>query len=135
MNRKLIDRVIADVRVRPLVWQNAWQEMLLEYGVPARDRAWDVAWNDDHPIEWVDPWNKIRTQAHAAGAVLGTAYQAASDAVLALARWEEAGTILTLPPAAVRLLIASGSPAALLMFPAVLVFSNPLTQLNGNNDA
>lgn len=124
-----IDRIFIDVPRRPGVWRRAYDATSLRYGQDAREKVWNAAWNrsddsDDFAWMWVGPWNEIRRRAlHAESDRTTRAHYSASDPILALCRWEEAGSMMSLQPAALRLLIASDNNAALLMYSASLAFS------------
>ena len=93
-NAKHIDWVLADVKRNPQKWGAAWDV--------ARDAARDAALD----------------------AVWGRVWIAAWGACTALIAWDYAGDILSMEPAAVRLLASAGDHAAVLMLSAVIVKHN-----------
>jgi hypothetical protein len=128
-NAAQIDRIFTDTAQRPDRWQRAHELTTRTYGHTAREEAWSAAWKNLPRTglvvpAWTQPWDVIRERYRADMMGAGRAYGAASDAMLALCRWDEAGDMIDLTPPAARLLIASGNHAALLMYCAVLVFSD-----------
>lgn len=126
-NARHIDRIFKDVKGRPQVWQRIRLDTAILFGADARNKAWDAAWR--HPAggvgdtlawRWIGPWNEIRNRSR--DSKWSPAYEAASDPVLALCRWDEAGDLVELPPSALRLLISCDNPSALLMYSASLAF-------------
>ena len=113
-NAKLIDRVLADLRARPQVWDaardDAWDAAQGATRDAARDDAWDAA--------WAAAWDATR------GAAWDAAWVAARDACAALIAWDDAGLLLDMPVDAVRLLAAHGHHPAVLLLPACIALSD-----------
>ena len=63
-----------------------------------------------NPKEWVAAWD--------------AASLASSAVILALVAWDHSGSLLDLPSDQVLMLSKLGQPAAILMYPAVLVMSD-----------
>ena len=116
-----IDRILADLKARPDVWGAALDAALdaargaawgaargAAWGVAhdargaARDAAWDAAWD----------------------AARGAAWDAAWGAIAALVAWDDCSHLLGYTPDEVRALAAIGSPAAILLLPAVIALNS-----------
>ena len=109
-NATHIDRILADLRLRP----QAWAAALDAARVAAWDAAWGAVWDAARAAVWVA----------ARGAAWDAAYDAARDAacgaMLALIAWDDCAYILDLHPHVVRLMAASGNQPAILLESAVI---------------
>ena len=107
-NASRIDQLLAHVKANPkewhaardAAWDAAWDAASDAARVAARDAAWDAAWD------------------------AAAARVAARAAVLTLVAWDHSGSLLDLPSDQVLMLAKLGQPAAILMYPAVLVMSD-----------
>jgi hypothetical protein len=121
-NAKLIDRVLADLRARPQVWDAA-RDAALD---AALDAAWDAARGAARGAAWGAARDAARVAARYAAraaardASWGASWDAALDACAALIAWDDASLLLDMPVDAVRLLAASGHHPAFLMLPACI---------------
>ena len=112
-NARHIDRILADVKARPDVWDAAWDA--------ARDAAWDAA--------WVAAWDAARVAARVAAwdAAWDAARDAARVATNALIAWDDVAYILDLTPDGCMMLIETCTDhhkhAAVLLLPACVVFN------------
>ena len=97
-NASRIDQVLAHVKANPKEWDAAW--------IAARVAAWDAASDAASGAAWI------------------AARDAAWIAVLTLVAWDHSGSLLDLPSDQVLMLAKLGQPAAILMYPAVLVMSD-----------
>ena len=117
-NARHIDRVLADLKARPEVWTAAWTAAR----AAARDAAWAAAWATARAAAWAAAWDAAR--------------DAARDAVAGLVAWDDVAYILTLPPDAVRMLIATCTDhhkhAAVMLLPASIAFE---TTMEGDRHA
>ena len=93
-NASRIDQVLAHAKANPKEWDAASDAAR----VAARDAAWIAA--------RVAAWGAARA------------------AVLTLVAWDHSGSLLDLPSDQVLMLAKLGQPAAILMYPAVLVMSD-----------
>ena len=112
-NARHIDRVLADLKARPEVWTAARDA--------AWDAAWTAAWDAARAAAWTAAWVAARDAAWDA------AWDAARDAVAGLVAWDDVAYILTLPPDAVRMLIATCTDhhkhAAVMLLPASIALN------------
>ena len=133
-NAKLIDRVLADLRSRPQVWDAArdaaraaawgaaWNATWGAAWDAARDAAWDAAWDAALDAAWDAAWDA--TWDAARDAARDAAWGAARGACAALVAWDDASLMLDMPADAVRLLAASGHHPAVLMLPACIALGS-----------
>jgi hypothetical protein len=117
-NAKLIDRVLADLRARPQVWDAARDAAL--------DAALDAAWDAARGAARGAAWGAARGAARGAawGAARVAAWTAAWGACAALVAWDDSALMLDMPVDAVRLLAASGHHPAVLMLPACIALGS-----------
>ena len=132
-NAEHIDRILADLRLRPQAWEDAYAA-LDEARVAARDAALDTAWYATRDAAraaarvaaWDDArdatWDVARVAAwdDARDAAQDAARYAAWDALLAFIAWDDCAYILDLHPHVVRLMAASGNQPAILLESAVI---------------
>ena len=97
-NASRIDQLLAHVKANPHDWHAARDA--------ARDAAWDAAWDAARVAAW------------------DAASLASSAVILALVAWDHSGSLLDLPSDQVLMLSKLGQPAAILLYPAVLVMSD-----------
>lgn len=136
--RTQIDALLASIQAQPNDWCAAWDarydiiEEREDQGNPL-PRTRDVWWESDaaarsrrrgkawaalaHVLMSADPPPNLPNSEYTWAAVI----DAASDAVAALVAHDEAQALLAGDPEAVKFLMASGNPLALLMYPAALV--------------
>ena len=112
LNAKYIDAVIASIETHPDKW--SWARRKAYPDGNGRGMAWDA-------VEAVR--EAARDEAWSAARVV------AWDAILALIAYDDCAHLLTSNPEEVKLLAKLGQPAAVLLYPASLVFNetNELT--------
>jgi hypothetical protein len=119
-NAPHIDRIIADLRVNPNNWAQAWDRI---YSMD-RDAAINAASDAASGAASDAAINAVYSAAR--DAALGAAYSAAWDAawtaILALIAWDQAGDYLSLPADQVQVLAALGDHKAALILPAAIAF-------------
>ena len=141
-NAKHIDAVIESLETNPQQWADAWNRVYPN-GTDAarnaaramaksaardavRDAAWDAARNAALDAAWNSAWDAARNAAWNAArdSALDAAWNAAwNSAILALMVYDDCGHLLTSKPEEVLLLAKIGVPAAVLIYPASLVFN------------
>ena len=112
-NARHIDRVLADLKARPDVWDAAWDAAWAAAWDAARDAARDAAWDAARGAAW--------------DAARAAAWDAARDAARALIAWDDVAYILALPPDAVRMLIETCTDHhkhAAVLLPACVAFNS-----------
>ena len=112
-NAKHIDRVLEEAfKKNPASWKAAWHAA---WHV-VRNAAWHAAWHAvaeaSRNAAWYAVWNAARD---AAG-------YAARDAVLALIAYDDCAYLLDMPADQVKILALLGMPAAVLLYPACVIF-------------
>lgn len=136
--RERIDGVLASIQTQPVDWCAAWDKRydLIEEREAQNNplpRTRDAWWDSDaaargrrrgkawaalsHTLMSADPPPNLPNSEYTWAAVV----DAASDAIAALVAYDVAQDLLTGHPEAVRFLVASGNPLALLMYPAALI--------------
>ena len=105
-NASRIDQVLAHAKANPKEWVAARDAAR----VAARYAAWDAASDAARDAACDAAWDAARVPA--------------SDAILALVAWDHSGSLLDLLPDQVLMLAKLGQPAAILLYPAVLVMSD-----------
>ena len=109
-NASRIDQVLAHAKANPKEW----------------DAASDAAWDAARVAAWDAASDAARVAARDAAWIAArvAAWGAARAAVLTLVAWDHSGSLLDLPSDQVLMLAKLGQPAAILMYPAVLVMSD-----------
>ena len=146
-NARHIDRVLADLKARPDVWDAAWDAAWAAAWDAARDAARDAAWDAARGAAWDAArdaaWDAARDAAWAAawdatwdatwGAAWAATRVAARDAARALVAWDDVAYILALPPDAVQMLIETCTDhhkhAAVLLLPACVAFNSNIERI------
>jgi hypothetical protein len=96
-NAKHIDRVLASLKSNPDAWGAAWGAAW----DAARDAARDAAWDAARDAAWGAAW----------------------DAISALIAWDDSAIYLSIPLEAFPVLLSTTNHAAVLLYPAAIVFS------------
>jgi hypothetical protein len=96
-NAPHIDRILADLRARPQVWDSAWASALASAWDSALASAWDSAYDSARDSAW--------------------------GALAALIAWDDCAVLLDAPVEHVRALAVLGNEQAVLMLPACIVFN------------
>jgi hypothetical protein len=117
-NAAHIDWVLCDVKAHPKRWNAAHGA---EWNA-AYASAWSAAHGAVRNAAWVAAWSA----AIAARTARGAAARTARGAIAALIAWDDCAYILDLPCGAVRLMVFTGHPAAVLLYPAVLAKESTL---------
>ena len=125
-NASRIDQVLAHVKANPKEWHAARDAASDAAWIAASDAAWIAASDAVQVAARVAAWDAARVAAWVAAwdAAYDAAWVAAYDAVLTLVAWDHSGSLLDLPSDQVLMLAKLGQPAAILMYPAVLVMSD-----------
>ena len=129
-NARHIDRVLADLKARPDVWNAAWdaaRDAARDAAwAAARDATWDAPWAAAWDAAWAATWDAARDAAW--DAAWDAARAAAWAAAWALVAWDDVAYILALPSDAVRMLIETCTDhhkhAAVLLLPACVAFNS-----------
>ena len=133
-NAALIDAVLADVMVRPGVWDAVWREIK----GPTISEAWDAAWGAAQDAvlaaarsavrdaAWDaaqdTTWNAVKNTKATGGTIL---WGAARDVLFVLTAWDDCAHLLDLPSDTLRTMAdlcdAPACHQAVLLLPYVLV--------------
>ena len=133
-NAKHIDRVLEAFKKNPASWVAAWDEAAADVA------AWNAAWHTAGYAAWHAVseavsdaasdaarnavWHAVRHAARHVEAARHAARHAAKGAVLALVAYDDCAYLLDMPSDQVKILASLGMPAAVLLYPACLVFEN-----------
>ena len=112
-NARHIDRVLASLKKHPHAWAAAWDASRDTPRGPAWGAAVDAARSPAWGAAMDAAWDTAR----------GPARSAAADAVGALIAWDDCEVYLSTPLEAFPLLISTTNHAAVLLYPAAIVFS------------
>ena len=127
-NASRIDQVLAHAKANPKEWvaaRHAARSFVARSAGrdAARYAAYDAAWDAARSAGRDAARSAART-APARDAGRYAAWDAACDAAVALVAWDHSGSLLDLLPDQVLMLAKLGQPAAILIYPAVLVMSD-----------
>ena len=129
-NAHHIDRVLASLKANPKAWDTtvrsaAWHAAWHAARNTALNAASDAAWTAARSAARSAAWHAARSAAGGTAwdATRSATWDAAWDAVAALIAWDDCAHLLDSEPEEVRLLAALGVNAAILLYPASLVFS------------
>ena len=128
-NAKHIDRVLASLKANPEAWDAAWGTAWDATRDATRDAArsaalnaaWHAAWHAELNAAWYAALNAAWDAAR--DATRDATRNAAWGVIAALVVWDNCAHLLDSEPEEVRLLAALVVNAAILLYPASLVFS------------
>ena len=120
-NAMYIDRVISSVGANPNAWSAARAAAMYAARDSARDSAMYAARDAARAVARDAARDVVRAVAR--DAARDAAMYAARDALMALIAWDDSAVYLTLPLEMFPLLFATHNPAALLLYPAAIIFT------------
>lgn len=115
-----IDRVLASLRST----SNAWDAARDAAGDAAWSAAGDAARSAARSAAWYATGDAARSAAW--DAARSAAQAAARDAIIALVAWDDCAVYLSVPLEAFPVLLSTTNHAAVLLYPAALVFSKEI---------
>ena len=126
-NGKRIDFVFAHLQDNPMLWgvrtSEVTQDSFPVGWMAAHEEAWCVILPAGRRDMWYRAWDAVRDFTRS-NDLRELVWDSVWGAFSALVAWDDCGSILDLPPDAVRLLAISGHQPAILLYPAVVAINS-----------